>query len=126
MFAVGANGMRVVWRGVVVLALLAGEQFAHAQETRIAKTDTQIDGLDPGIKLFLREKMAQGNTTFTDSNVVLFLHGATAPSTCPFETIPGLIGWPGAPTSSTGPTIATMAPRAVSPRWMSRQEKISR
>src|SRR5690242_1197019 len=85
MFAVGANGMRVVWRGVVVLALLAGAQFAHAQETRIAKTDTQIDGLDPGIKLFLREKMPEGNTRFTDNNVVLFLHGATAPSTCDFD-----------------------------------------
>jgi len=37
------------------------------------------------IKLFVREKMAEGNTTFTDSNVVLFLHGATAPSTCDFD-----------------------------------------
>src|SRR5215472_14097550 len=52
---------------------------AHAQEAKIAKTDVQIDGLDPGIKLFIREKMAEGNTTFTDTNVVLFLHGATAP-----------------------------------------------
>jgi len=58
---------------------------AHAQEAKIAKTDVQIDGLDPGIKLFIREKMAEGNTTFTDTNVVLFLHGATAPSTCDFD-----------------------------------------
>jgi len=85
MFAIGANGMRVLWRAVVIVALLAGVPFAHAQETRIAKTDAQIDGPDPGIKLFLREKMAEGNTRFTDSNVVLFLHGATAPSTCDFD-----------------------------------------
>ena len=57
---------------------------AWAQDVRIAKTDTQIDGSD-GVKLFLREKMAEGNTRFTNDNVVLFLHGATAPSTCDFD-----------------------------------------
>ena len=45
----------------------------------------QIEALDPGIKLFMREKMAEGNTTFTDQNVVLFLHGATSPSVCDFD-----------------------------------------
>src|SRR5262245_64649055 len=45
----------------------------------------QIDGLDPGIKIFIREKMAQGNTRFANDNVVLFLHGATGPSTCDFD-----------------------------------------
>ena len=29
--------------------------------------------------------MAEGNTRFTDDNIVLFLHGATAPSTCDFD-----------------------------------------
>jgi pimeloyl-ACP methyl ester carboxylesterase len=29
--------------------------------------------------------MAAGNTKFTDDNIVLFLHGATAPSTCDFD-----------------------------------------
>ena len=58
---------------------------AAAQDVKIAKTDTQIDALDPGIKLFMREKMVEGNTTFTDDNIVLFLHGATSPSTCDFD-----------------------------------------
>jgi alpha-beta hydrolase superfamily lysophospholipase len=58
---------------------------ARAQEAKIAKTDTQIDARDRGIKLFLRQKMAEGNTQFTDNNVVLFLHGATGPSTCDFD-----------------------------------------
>jgi alpha-beta hydrolase superfamily lysophospholipase len=52
---------------------------------KIIKTDVQIDALDPGIKLFVREKMAEGTTRFTDDNIVLFLHGATAPSTCDFD-----------------------------------------
>src|SRR5215831_1045697 len=37
------------------------------------------------IKLFLREKMADGNNKFNDDNIVLFLHGATSPSTCDFD-----------------------------------------
>lgn len=56
-----------------------------AQSVKIAKTDSQIDALDPGIKLFVREKMAEGNTRFTDDNIILFLHGATGPSTCDFD-----------------------------------------
>ncbi|MHB2208320.1 alpha/beta hydrolase [Methylobacterium sp. CM6257] len=69
--------------GLSAALLAAGG--ARAQDSEIAKTDTQIDGLDPGIKLFLREKMAAGNTSFNDENVVLFLHGATSPSTCDFD-----------------------------------------
>jgi pimeloyl-ACP methyl ester carboxylesterase len=59
--------------------------MAFAQDLKITKTDFQIDALDSGIKLFVREKMAEGNTNFTDDNVVLFLHGATSPSTCDFD-----------------------------------------
>ena len=57
---------------------------AYAQPA-IVKNDLQISGLDPGIKLFMRAKMAQGMNRFTNDNVVLFLHGATSPSTCDFD-----------------------------------------
>ncbi|MGY4427529.1 hypothetical protein ACVWWO_000006 [Bradyrhizobium sp. F1.13.1] len=67
----------------MVALLLPGS--VGAQETRIAKTDMQIDALDPGIKLFLRGKVLEGKATSTDDNVVLFLHGATSPSTCDFD-----------------------------------------
>jgi len=58
---------------------------AQAQDVKIVKNDFTIDALDPGIKLFMREKMAEGNTRFSDDNIVLFLHGATSPSTCDFD-----------------------------------------
>jgi hypothetical protein len=58
---------------------------ASCQDITIAKTDFQIDALDPGIKLSVREKMPEGNTKFSDDNIVLFLHGATSPSTCDFD-----------------------------------------
>jgi len=70
---------------IMAVALIDPHAVARAQDVKIAKSDVQIDALDPGIKLFVREKMADGNTRFTDENVVLFLHGATAPSTCDFD-----------------------------------------
>src|SRR5262245_23310965 len=78
------SGRKSVGWAVLAVAL-AASHIAHAQDVKIAKSDTHIDALDPGIKLFVREKMAEGNTTFTDQNIVLFLHGATAPSTCDFD-----------------------------------------
>jgi hypothetical protein len=62
-----------------------GLDLTIAQDAEIVKTDSLIDALDPGTKLLLREKMAAGNSKFTDDNIVLFLHGATSPSTCDFD-----------------------------------------
>ena len=62
-----------------------GSGPAIAQGAEVSKTDFSIDSVDPGIKLFLREKMAAGNTKFADDNIVLFLHGATSPSSCDFD-----------------------------------------
>ena len=53
---------------------------AYAQPA-IVKNDFQISGLDPGIKLFVRSKMSDTQRQFTDDNIVLFVHGATFPST---------------------------------------------
>lgn len=66
---------------VGALAAPAGGQSA----VKIVKQDYQIDAVDPGIKLFVRSKIAEGMNTFTDSNIVLFVHGATGPSTCDFD-----------------------------------------
>ena len=89
--------LRFVQAAAIILVLACNANIARAQDVKIVKSDTQIDALDPGIKLFVREKMAEGNTRFTDDNVVLFLHGATAPSTCdstwPTRIIPGPTGW---------------------------------
>ena len=73
--------------GVTATLLLWGlatwSAFVIAQPTP-AKRDFQIDGADPGVRLFVREKMAAGARP-TDQNVVIFVHGATGPSTCDFD-----------------------------------------
>jgi pimeloyl-ACP methyl ester carboxylesterase len=51
---------------------------------KIVKQDLTIDGADPGVKLFVRSKMAAGAKP-TANNVVVFVHGATFPSTPDFD-----------------------------------------
>jgi pimeloyl-ACP methyl ester carboxylesterase len=75
------RGLRTCAGALLLAALAAGEAAAQGA----VKQDYQIDALDPGIKLFVREKVPAGNPAFTDRNVVVFLHGATAPSTCDFD-----------------------------------------
>jgi pimeloyl-ACP methyl ester carboxylesterase len=70
-----------MFRFVVPAALVA----AFGAQAAPVKTDYQIDGADPGVRLFVRQKMEQGTTRFTDDNIVLFIHGATAPSVCDFD-----------------------------------------
>lgn len=72
--------MKAAICGVVLLLAVP----AQAQGAKIVKTDSHIDALDPGIKLFVREKKVEG-TRATEENTVLFVHGATFPSTPDFD-----------------------------------------
>jgi len=68
---------------LLLLSFLAWPAFAIAQPTPVTR-DFQIDGLDSGVRIFVREKMAPGARP-TDQNIVIFVHGATGPSTCDFD-----------------------------------------
>ena len=72
---------------VALLLLFFGtvQAFGAEQPVKIVSQDYQIEAVDPGIKLFVRTKMAEGNTRFTKDNIVLFIHGATFPSTPDFD-----------------------------------------
>jgi len=66
-----APSIRPYALGFLILMLSAICAPAQAQVT-IVTQDYHIDAVDPGIKLFVRQKMAQGNTRFNDENIVLF------------------------------------------------------
>jgi len=68
---------------LLTIAALALSLPVRAQ-TKINSRDYHIDAVDPGIKLFVREKIAQSARP-TEDNVVLFIHGATFPSTPDFD-----------------------------------------
>jgi pimeloyl-ACP methyl ester carboxylesterase len=73
------------WSVLATALALAASTPAAAQQTRIAKQDYHIDGADPGIKLFVRAKLPEGKKAFGADDVVLFVHGATFPSTPDFD-----------------------------------------
>lgn len=76
---------RLVYVLVLAIVLLTLPAAAGAASVKIVKQDYQIDAVDPGITLFVRSKMADGTTRFTNDNIVLFVHGATFPSTPDFD-----------------------------------------
>lgn len=67
----------------MLLALLL--LIAASAHARTVRQDVQIDSVDPGVKLFVRSKVAEGSRAFNEDNVVIFVHGATGPSTCDFD-----------------------------------------
>jgi pimeloyl-ACP methyl ester carboxylesterase len=71
-------------RMLVAMAMLVPAAAAQAADVRIVTQDVTIDGADAGVKLFVRSKMAAGGRPTRD-NVVLFVHGATFPSTPDFD-----------------------------------------
>jgi pimeloyl-ACP methyl ester carboxylesterase len=68
-------------RWISVLLML----FCSLAQARTLRQDVMIEGSDPGVKLFVRSKIAEGQPRFTDDNIVLFVHGATYPSTPDFD-----------------------------------------
>jgi pimeloyl-ACP methyl ester carboxylesterase len=70
---------------VPLVSLAVSLSGAAWPAVKIIGQDYKIDSTDPAIKLFVRSKMAEGNKTFTNDNVILFVHGATFPSTPDFD-----------------------------------------
>jgi len=74
-------------RLVLFLVFIAPSLFpgTASSAVKVIKQDYKIDSIDPGIKLFVRSKMAEGTKAFTNDNIILFVHGATFPSTPDFD-----------------------------------------
>jgi len=69
----------------LLLSVMAAGPGLAQENVKIVSQDYHIDAVDPGIKLFVRTKMVEGNKTFNNQNIVLFVHGATYPSTPDFD-----------------------------------------
>src|SRR5262249_9120822 len=72
------------FKASALLAVLLASGAAAAAP-KVVQNDYQIDSVDPGIRLHVRSNMAAGQKEFTDDNIVLFVHGATFPSTADFD-----------------------------------------
>lgn len=65
--------------------ILAGNHAVMAREPALAMEEFMIPAADPGIKLYVRNKHAQGMKHFAPENMLLFVHGATYPSETAFD-----------------------------------------
>jgi pimeloyl-ACP methyl ester carboxylesterase len=68
-----------------IATLVAGLALSLVASAAPVKQDYHIDAVDPGIKLFVRTKSSGPDVRATNDNVVLFIHGATYPSTPDFD-----------------------------------------
>jgi len=68
---------------ILSVFLITGSNFAFGEDTK--QEDYLIDGLDPGIKLHIRERVLPSLKNFSKDNIVLFVHGATYPSPSMFD-----------------------------------------
>ena len=64
----------------------------------IVREEFMVPGADPGISLYVRNKRLASMNSFTQDNVVLFVHGATYPAETGFDLqLDGISAMPGPP-----------------------------
>lgn len=73
------------WTTVAIIAMGASVGSAAEPENVIIKEEFLVQGRDPGIKLFVREKRLANLPKITRDNVVLFLHGVPSPASVVFD-----------------------------------------
>ena len=76
-------GFRIVCSAIVTCSALSGAAFAESP--RLTMTEAMIPSSDPGIKLYVRNKHAEGMTSFSPDKTLLFIHGATYPAETSFD-----------------------------------------
>lgn len=75
---------------VAIVAIGASAVGAAEQENAIVKEEFLVQGRDPGVKLFVREKRLMNLPKIAQENVVLFIHGLPSPASVIFDlAIPG-------------------------------------
>jgi pimeloyl-ACP methyl ester carboxylesterase len=74
---------RIVCSAMVMCSALSGAVFG--QSPPLTTTEAMIPSSDPGIKLYIRNKHAEGMTSFSPDKTLLFIHGATYPAETSFD-----------------------------------------
>jgi pimeloyl-ACP methyl ester carboxylesterase len=75
--------LRVICAAMVMCSALSSA--ASAQSPPLTTTEAMIPSSDPGIKLYVRNKHAEGMTSFSPDKTLLFIHGATYPAETSFD-----------------------------------------
>lgn len=78
------------WWAVTSVAVGASTVVAAEQGNAIVKEEFLVQGKDPGVKLFVREKRLANLPKIARENVILFVHGLPSPASIIFDlAVPG-------------------------------------
>jgi pimeloyl-ACP methyl ester carboxylesterase len=72
-------------RLVCFALLLMSTTAVFGQPSRIVAEETMVKSSDPGIEIYVKNKHAQGISSFSADRTLLFVHGATYPAETSFD-----------------------------------------
>jgi len=70
---------------LVCFAMLLFSAAASAQPPKIAVEEAMVKSSDPGIEIYVKNKHAEGVSSFSADRTLLFIHGATYPAETSFD-----------------------------------------
>ena len=86
--------MKSIWSLWVAPLLLAlGGAALAADAPRVAMEEFMVPAVDPGIRLYVRNKHPEGVSEYPAEKILLYVHGATYPSETTFDLVLNGMSW---------------------------------
>lgn len=86
--------MKSIWSLRVAPFLLAlGGAALAADAPRVGMEEFMVPAVDPGIRLYLRNKHPEGVSEYPAEKILLYVHGATYPSETAFDLVLNGMSW---------------------------------
>ena len=79
--------------GVLAGLTALGVAAPSMAQVPLVMEEAMVDSPQPGQKIYVRNKHAEGMTAFTPERTVLFVHGATYPASTAFDLELGGLSW---------------------------------
>ena len=78
---------------LIAVAMIATINAASAQAPKLVTEEMMVPSSDAGIEIYVRNKRPANMTTFRPDRTVLYVHGATYPSSTAFDLPLGGMSW---------------------------------
>ena len=85
------KSIRLLWVAPILLAL--GGAALAADARRVAMEEFMVPAVDPGIRLYVRNKHPEGVSEYPAEKILLYVHGATYPSETAFDLVLNGMSW---------------------------------
>jgi hypothetical protein len=79
------GGFAAVAFAFAPLSITGCTSIPASDNVKLINEEFMVPAVDPGIPLYVRNKLPEGMTQFNEDNIVLFVHGATDPAETSFD-----------------------------------------